>query len=221
MLCPYCLIEVHFDDCPYELGRVSSQDIQLVDYKSEGNHRHCFRGAYCPKCKGAIVAYIHLPVRAIPKDGTVVHDVNEFEDIVYPKRVALKPLPAEVPQDYQGDFEEARLALGISPKSSAALCRRLLQRILHERFDIDRPNLQQEIQEFVSTLVPPTHLAQQLDAVRLVGNFAAHPMKDTNTGSITDVEEGEAELLIETLESMFDYAFVQPAKWAASKAPGD
>jgi len=52
----------------------------------------------------------------------------------------------------------------------------------------------------------------------LVGNFAAHPIKDTNTGAITDVEEGEAELLIETLESLFDFAFVQPAKWAASKA---
>ena len=35
---------------------------------------------------------------------------------------------------------------------------------------------------------------------------------------ITEVEEGEAELLIDTLESLFDYAFVQPAKWVASKA---
>ena len=72
--------------------------------------------------------------------------------------------------------------------------------------------------EFISTLNPPSHLAQQLDAIRSVGNFAAHPIKDTTTGAITDVEEGEAELLIETLESLFDYSFVQPAKWSATKA---
>ena len=51
----------------------------------------------------------------------------------------------------------------------------------------------------------------------MIGNFAAHPMKDTNTGAIADVEEGEAELLLETLEIMFDYAFVQPARWSAAK----
>ena len=108
--------------------------------------------------------------------------------------------------------------LDVSPKASAALSRRLLQRTLHERFSTNRPNLQQEILEFISTLNPPSHLAQQLDAIRSVGNFAAHPIKDTTTGAITDVEEGEAELLIETLESLFDYSFVQPAKWSATKA---
>jgi hypothetical protein len=77
---------------------------------------------------------------------------------------------------------------------------------------------QQEILRVISTLAPPTHLAQQLEAVRLVGNFAAFPMKDTNTSATTDIEEGEAELLIETLEGLFDYVFVEPAKWTASKA---
>jgi hypothetical protein len=43
-------------------------------------------------------------------------------------------------------------------------------------------------------------------------------MKDTNTGAITDVEDGEAELLLEALEILFDYAFVQPARWSAAKA---
>jgi hypothetical protein len=32
-----------------------------------------------------------------------------------------------------------------------------------------------------------------IDAIRNVGNFAAHPLKSTNTGLILDVEPSEAE----------------------------
>jgi hypothetical protein len=51
-----------------------------------------------------------------------------------------------------------------------------------------------------------------VDAVRNVGNFAAHPLKETQTGAILDVEPGEAEWLLDVLEGLFDFAFVQPAK---------
>jgi hypothetical protein len=61
-------------------------------------------------------------------------------------------------------------------------------------------------------------LAEQLDLIREIGNFAAHPLTDIATGEITDVEPGEAEFLIGTLESMFDFAFVQPDRTAAMKA---
>jgi len=39
----------------------------------------------------------------------------------------------------------------------------------------------------------PGHLAEDLDAIRNVGNFAAHPMKSTHTGDIVEVEPQEAE----------------------------
>jgi hypothetical protein len=32
-----------------------------------------------------------------------------------------------------------------------------------------------------------------LDAIRTIGNFAAHPIKSTSSGEIVDVEPGEAE----------------------------
>lgn len=57
----------------------------------------------------------------------------------------------------------------------------------------------------------PSWLAENVDAVRIVGNFAAHPAKDTNTGEIVDVELGEAEWLLDVLEGLFDFYFVQPA----------
>jgi hypothetical protein len=54
------------------------------------------------------------------------------------------------------------------------------------------------------------YLAEAVDAVRVIGNFAAHPIKSKSTGEIVDVEAGEAEWLLDTLEGMFDFYFVQP-----------
>ena len=64
----------------------------------------------------------------------------------------------------------------------------------------------------------PSYIAEDLHAVRTIGNFAAHPIKSTSTGEIVDVEPGEAEWNIEVLESLFDFYFVQPALSTMRKA---
>jgi hypothetical protein len=56
----------------------------------------------------------------------------------------------------------------------------------------------------------PSHLSEAIDSIRVLGNFAAHPIKSTNSGEIVDVETGEAEWLLDTLEGLFDFYFVQP-----------
>jgi hypothetical protein len=58
----------------------------------------------------------------------------------------------------------------------------------------------------------PSHLAEDIDAVRNIGNFAAHPMKSTTSGAILPVEPGEAEWTLDVLEGLFDVYFVQPAR---------
>ncbi|MDR3455040.1 MAG: DUF4145 domain-containing protein [Rhodoferax sp.] len=58
----------------------------------------------------------------------------------------------------------------------------------------------------------PSSLAGNVDAIRNIGNFAAHPMKDTNSGAILPVEPHEAEWNLDVLEGLFDFYFVQPAK---------
>ncbi|MCH7557665.1 MAG: DUF4145 domain-containing protein [Planctomycetes bacterium] len=67
-----------------------------------------------------------------------------------------------------------------------------------------------EIEEFVKRSEIPSHLTKSVDAIRNIGNFAAHPLKDINTGEIVDVEPGEAEWLIEVLFALLDFTFVQP-----------
>lgn len=73
-------------------------------------------------------------------------------------------------------------------------------------------DLSKEIDEILSSKQLPTYLAEAVDAVRNIGNFAAHPIKSKSTGEIVDVEPGEAEWLLDLLEGLFDFYFIQPAE---------
>jgi hypothetical protein len=42
-------------------------------------------------------------------------------------------------------------------------------------------------------------------------------MKSTSTGQIVDVEEGEAEWLLDVLEELFEFYYVAPARAAARR----
>ncbi len=55
-----------------------------------------------------------------------------------------------------------------------------------------------------------TYMGEQLDAVRVIGNFAAHPIKSKSTGEIVEVEPGEAEWNLDVLDLLFNFYFVQP-----------
>jgi hypothetical protein len=114
-----------------------------------------------------------------------------------------------VPEEFAADYREACLVLTDSPKASAALSRRCLQLLLREKGRVKPGNLSDEIDQAMQQL--PSHLAEAVDAVRNIGNFSGHPIKNTNTGEIVEVEPGEAEWSLEVLEGLLDFYFVQPA----------
>ncbi len=142
----------------------------------------------------------------------------ERERQVWPKGVARAPLPKEVPEKYTGDYREACLVLTDSPKASAALSRRCLQQLLREEAKVKPSDLSKEIDEVLASKALPAQISEAIDAIRHIGNFAAHPNKGTSSGEIIDVEPGEAEWSLDVLESLFDFYFVQPAVLAAKKA---
>ena len=131
--------------------------------------------------------------------------------MVYPKSISRAPLDNAVPDRFAGDYSEACLVLHDSTKASAALSRRCLQVLLREVAKVKPSDLSKEIDEVLASKSLPGQLAEAVDAIRNIGNFAAHPMKSTNTGEIVDVEPGEAEWLLDVLEGLFDFYFVQPA----------
>lgn len=133
------------------------------------------------------------------------------KSMVFPKTNVRTFDLTEVPKDLAEDYEEACLVIGDSPKASAALSRRCLQSILHQQGFANK-SLFTEIQKAIDSGKLPSHISDSLDALRNIGNFAAHPMKDTSSGEVLPVEPGEADWNLETLEFLFDFFYVQPAK---------
>lgn len=139
---------------------------------------------------------------------------------VHPKSTA-RPLPKEVPDPYRQDFKEACLVLSDSPRASAALSRRCLESLLTDKAGVKHPTLAAVVQEVLDSNLLPSYLAEQIDGLRAYGIFAAHAIKDVHTGEIIDVEASEAEDVLNTLEGLFDFYFVLPAKVKARQKAAD
>jgi hypothetical protein len=107
--------------------------------------------------------------------------------------------------------------LGDSPKASAALSRRCLQHLLREELGATQRDLADQIQWILDERRLPSFLAGDLDAVRQIGNFAAHVMKSKSSGEVATVEPGEAEWNLNVLEGLFDFCFVQPTEAKAKR----
>jgi Domain of unknown function (DUF4145) len=207
MKCPHCLVEFHDNVSAADLLYQNALLTERVPNRPQQT-RWRYSARICPACGQVIIVLLRLR-----------HSIagwNTDEIPVWPKGVARAPLPAEVVDPYASDYREACNVLTDSPKASAALSRRCLQLILRGVAKIKASDLSKEIDAVLPSL--PSSIAEAVDAIRVIGNFAAHPIKSTNTGEIVDVEPGEAEWSLDVLESLFDYYFVQPAKLAAKKA---
>lgn len=150
----------------------------------------------CPNCEKPIVV------------ARIEEGEEEETRLLIPLNV-VRIIPPEVPKEIAKDFSEAAAVISTSEKASAALSRRCLQNLLNER-GITARSLSEQIDAVLPTL--PSDLAENLDAIRAVGNFAAHPMKTQSTGTIVDVEPEEASWNLDVLEELFDYFYVRPAR---------
>ena len=196
MKCPHCLTAFHDNVEKFELGEDKYSLFRLLK-------------RVCPECNRFILSLSELFERSVTPMASSYRYQREF--LCYPKAISRAPLPEEVHENYASDYREACLTLADSPKASAALSRRCLQHLLREEAKVKHGNLADEIQQVLDAAKLPSHLLDSLDAVRNIGNFAAHPIKSRASGEIIDVEPGEAEWNLDVLESLFDYFFVQPA----------
>jgi len=132
--------------------------------------------------------------------------------LVKPKSISRAPVPPEVPKKFADDYVEACLVLADSAKAAAALGRRCLQNVLRQVAKVNAGNLADEIQQVLDSGKLPADLNDSIDAIRNIGNFAAHPMKSQHSGEILDVEPNEADWTLDVLEELFDFYFVRPAQ---------
>jgi hypothetical protein len=165
--------------------------------------------ASCPRCTGSNLFY------ALRGESEGLREISGILNPIWPltthENKSCPPCPFEVPHSIQDDYNEACLVAQISPKASAALRRRCLQNLLRDVAMVKPSDLSKEIQEVIDSGKLPSHFVESIDAIRNIGNFAAHPAKSKSTGEIVAVEPEEAEWNLDVLESLFDFYNVQPA----------
>lgn len=185
--CPHCGRTVQF-------AKGDTDYLHVQDYQTD----YALRWVECPSCDNLVIILIHQEKGEDPQ-----------ETIIYPLYSQRPPVPPEVPATIKADYEEAAVVLPLSAKGSAALSRRCLQEVLIDAAKATKKNLYDQISEVAPGL--PTDVGQMLEELRVIGNFAAHPLKDTNSGAIVEVEPGEAEWNLDVLDELFDFYYVKPA----------
>jgi hypothetical protein len=169
---------------------------------------------YHQNCPGCNLPIVDVFARRINNASSVLIP----RQTIYPLNKSTRQISSDVPEPYRQAFIEADLVLPISAKASAALSRRIVQALLRDKAGTTAKELFDQIEEVINNKILPSFIADQLHAVRQVGNFAAHEIKDKATGEIIDVEPGEAEWTITVVEALLDFYFVEPAKAAKRKA---
>ncbi|MBN1537816.1 MAG: DUF4145 domain-containing protein [Anaerolineales bacterium] len=195
--CPYCQTMVKFEIPMDNEWNGHTAIIRSPKYRLKTIH------SQCPSCLKFIVS-----ISEIESDDKGYINESLIEKIIWPITSSRDPAPPDVPSHISQDYMEAALVLPISPKASAALSRRCLQSVLREEGKTKAKDLAEQIQEAVPTL--PSRIAENLDAIRAIGNFAAHPIKSQVTGNIVEVEVGEAEWNLDVLDALFDHYYVRP-----------
>jgi hypothetical protein len=189
--CPFCSVVNRFES-PYTTPRGTLNEL---NFKADKSTYETLYLAKCTECE------------------QVVLSLNS--KMIFPLSSSRGTCPEEVPYNLKNDYEEACFVEPLSKKAAAALSRRCLQNLLHEEGFKDR-DLNAEIDLAIKKL--PSHLSSAIDAIRHVGNYAAHPLKFKNTGEIVEVEAGEAEWVLDVLEELFDFYYVQPKLTAVKRA---
>jgi hypothetical protein len=214
--CPWCGLTVHMkylDKAHVAYDRVDAGAVRSWQ----------FIARECPAC-GEIHLTYSRQWRPSQRDIEQGERGRDETGLAWPHASARGRPSQDVPARYVQDYVEACAVLPLSPKSSAALARRILQMLLRDadcgnaEANVRSGRLVDEIRYVVEHGGLPAMLRQNLHSIRLGGNLAAHPTEDVNAGTIIDIDPDEAEHLLDVVELLFDYYFTFRAKSEAVAA---
>lgn len=188
----------------------------------------------CPHCHIEFSATPHTFALGEDQDGTwhiatvrcpacdrIIASLCEKEGATYPvwPQASLRPqLSAEVPPEYADEYHTACRVLPHSPEASAAISRRLLHRFLAAKTYAGHGGLADQIRQVVASPDLPPYLKQGLQVLARVAKLDPASPKSQHPEALTPAEPGEAEWLLDVLESLFEFYFVQPARMKQKQA---
>lgn len=202
MICPHCGIAFH---AQINLTRVVDR-----------NNNFVIESSTCPVCNetNLFLYHAHKP-SGVPISSTSLQRGAPI-GLIWPvdSGFSSKYECEFVPEELVDDYNEAQIILPHSAKASAAISRRIIEHVLEEVVPEKKGNLNAMINGLENKEGYPKTLVSKLHGLRKIGNFAAHPKKDSLSSEIIDIEPQEAEFGIDIIDELFDRVYVQPAKQA-------
>jgi hypothetical protein len=184
MQCPHCQREYDAQPHVFALGEDPDGAWQVAS-------------ARCPTCERLIVTLC-------TKDGCSYP--------IRPLAATRARLSADVPAEVAADYHAAAQIIYYSDEASAALSRRVLYQFLGERLDASEPGLHGRIRETLASPEVPAYLKEALRTYSRVARLTDENKKSTDPEALAPVQPGEADWLLDVLESLFELYFVEPAR---------
>ncbi len=182
----------------------------------------------CPHCHSEFTETPHVFALGEDQDGTwqiwsarcsvcdrLLVNVCQKDGASYPAwpQSSMRPrLSEDVPPDYADDYHAACQVYFHSAESTAALSRRLLQRLLAAKAGAGDGGLDDQIRRAILGPDMPAYLKRALQMYSRLAKLDSEPGKSLHPEALAPVRPGEAEWLLDVLQSMFDLYFVQPAR---------
>jgi hypothetical protein len=184
MQCPHCHSEIEVKPHTFALGEDQDGSWQVSTSR-------------CKVCD-------RLIVELCAKDGCTFP--------VRPVSLGRPRLSADVPAQFEAEYHTACQVLAFSPESSAAISRRLLQRFLASHTTAGDLELGEQIGVVTESPEVQPYLKEALRTLALGAKIEPQSNKSLHPEALTPVEAGEADWILDVLQTLFEVYFVQPAR---------
>ncbi len=184
MECPHCGSDFESTPHTFSLGIDQDGTWQIANSR-------------CPTCDRLIVAVCSKEGKKYP---------------AYPAGSLRARLSEDVPADLASEYWAAGQVLPYSEEASAALSRRLLQRVLSRQAGAGYGGLAEQIRRAVASPAMPPYLKEALETLAKVARLEADEPKSFHCEVLAPVNEGEAEWLLDVLQPLLEFYYVQPAR---------
>lgn len=191
MECPHCGSDFEATPHKFALGMDASGTWQVANSR-------------CPVCDKLIVNIVSAEGADYP---------------ALPYGTVRARLSADVPADLAAEYKKAGDVLPFSQEASAAISRRLLQRVLSAKAGAGYGGLADQVNRAVTATNMPDYLKEALATYAKLAKLEAHEVKSYRCDTLTSVNEGEAAWLLEVLKPLFEFYYVQPALVARMRQP--
>ena len=182
----------------------------------------------CPHCHSEIEVKQHTFALGEDPDGAwqvsstrckvcdrLIVELCTTDGCTYPVRPlgsGRARLAGDVPAEFESEYLTACEILALSPESSAAISRRLLQRFFTAQSGAENIELSEAIRAATDSPEMQPYLREALRTLVALAKLEPESEKSLRPHTLLPVQPGEAEWTLDVLQNLLEAHYVQPAR---------